>query len=106
LVVYTKVWTHLNFRQTPLDIVATAIGSYSVNGQIAGDVFSAYDEFLGLVADPTNREHLKRLRAEDSREDLVFQRVQEFGQRFEDALRRIFFENSYLKPLTQKYGVF
>jgi hypothetical protein len=61
--------------KTPLDIVALAAREYGIETSAAKDLFSAYDDFLGLVADPVKREHLKKLRAEASRQDEVFGEV-------------------------------
>ena len=94
------------FSQTPLDVVASAVSQYDIGASIAKDLFSAYDEFLGLVADAQTREHLKKLRAENSRTDVVFRQVQAIGARFGEALQQVFFGNPVLMPLTQKYGVF
>jgi hypothetical protein len=90
----------------PLDILAMAVMEYGVDDLIAERLFSAYDEFLGLVADREKREHLKKLRAEESRGDKVFAQVQKFSEQFAKALNAIFFENQKLKDLTQEYGVF
>jgi hypothetical protein len=93
-------------RQTPLDIVALATMEYGIDGAIAEKLFSAYNEFLGLVADPEKRARLKALRAETSRTDPVFKEVQDFSVRFSDALNEIFFSSPQLGSLTRKYGVF
>ncbi len=92
--------------QTPLDIVALAVTEYGIDGAIAEKLFSAYDEFLGLVADPEKRVRLKNLRAEDSRTDAVFREAQNFSGRFSEALNEIFFSNFKLGQMTRKYGVF
>jgi hypothetical protein len=93
-------------RQTPLYVVAIAIKEYGINSAIAEKLFSAYDEFLGLVGDPEKRAGLKNLRAENSRTDSVFRQVQNFSSRFSDALNEIFFSDLKLGPLTRKYAVF
>jgi len=93
-------------RQTPLDIVAIAVKEYGIDGAIVGKLFSAYDEFLGLVGNPEKRAWLKNLRAENSRTDSVFREVQNFSSRFSDALDEIFFSDPRLGPLTRKYAVF
>ena len=93
-------------RQTPLDIVAIAVKEYGISSAIAEKLFSAYDEFLGLVGDPEKRAWLKNLRAENSRTDSVFRQVQNFSSRFSDALNEIFFSDLKLGPLTRKYAVF
>src|SRR6266436_9262210 len=77
----------------PLDILAMAAIEYGFDNDVAEKLFSAYDEFLEMVADPKKREHLKHLRAEDSRNDQVFAQVQDFSSRFADALNRVFFAN-------------
>jgi hypothetical protein len=92
--------------QTPLDIVALAVKEYGIDSAVAEKLFSAYDEFLGLVADPEKRARLKNLRAEDSRTNSVFREVQNFSGRFSEALNEIFFSNLKLGQLTRKYGVF
>jgi predicted nucleotidyltransferase len=93
-------------RQTPLDIVAIAVKEYGINAAIAEKLFSAYDEFLGLVGDPEKRARLKSLRAEASRTDPIFSEVRAFSGRFSEALDEMFFSNGQLGPLTRKYGVF
>jgi hypothetical protein len=93
-------------RQTPLDIVAIAVKEYGIRAAIAEKLFSAYDEFLGLVGDPEKRTRLKNLRAENSRTDSVFGELQNFSSRFSDALNEIFFSDLKLGPLTRKYAVF
>lgn len=92
--------------KTPLDIVALAAREHGIETSAAKDLFSAYDDFLGLVADPDKREHLKKLRAEASRQDEVFGEVRGCSERFSKALKLIFFEHPRVKILTQKYGVF
>ena len=91
---------------TPLDILAVAIGEFGIDSEIGDNLFSAYDRFLGMVADPSNRKRLNQLRAEESRTDSVFREVRKISDKFAEALRRIFFESPNLSRLTQKYGVF
>ena len=92
--------------KTPLDIVALAVREHGIETSIAKNLFSAYDDFLGLVADPEKREHLKKLRAATSRDDKVFGQIRDCSERFSEALRLIFFAHPKLSVLTQKYGVF
>ncbi len=92
--------------QTPLDVVARATMDYGVGNTAANKLFSAYDEFLGVVGDPEKRARLKSLRADASRTDPVFNEVRNFSGRFSEALNEIFFSNRHLEPLTRKYGVF
>jgi hypothetical protein len=92
--------------KTPLDIVALAAKEHGIEASITRNLFSAYDDFLGLMADREKREHLKKLRAEVSRKDKVFGEVRDCSERFSEAVRLIFFEHAKLSSFTQKYGVF
>ncbi|MGB8065950.1 MAG: hypothetical protein WCF26_28965 [Candidatus Sulfotelmatobacter sp.] len=92
--------------RTPLDILARAAKQYRVESSTAEALFSSYDDFLGVVGDASKRESLKRLKAEDARQDPVFGEVREISERFSAALDRIFFENTLLADLTRRYGVF
>lgn len=92
--------------RTPLDIVALAVREHGIKESVAESLFSAYDDFLGLMADPEKREHLKKLKADASRDDRVFEQVRDYSERFSEALNVIFFQHPKLSPLTQKYGVF
>src|ERR1019366_5526519 len=62
-------------QQTPLDTMASSIRDYGIRNNVAVQLFSAYDEFLGMMSDSDKRKHLKTLRAEQSRTDQVFQQV-------------------------------
>ena len=86
--------------------MAISIKDYEVENDIAVQLFSAYDEFLGMMSDRTKREHLKSLRAEESRSDQLFGEVRALSERFQEALNRIFFESPALADQTRKYGVF
>jgi hypothetical protein len=92
--------------RTPLDIVAWAAERYQVDRSTTTELFSSYDDFLGVVADSTKLEHLKKLKAEDARGDEVFEEIRKISERFSTALDQIFFENQPLADLTKKYGVF
>lgn len=91
---------------TPLDVLAADVVEYKIETSVVKDLFGAYDQFLAMMSDVEKRSHLKDLRAEDSRKDVIFREVQVFGDRFSDALKQIFFDTKQLSPLTQKYGVF
>jgi hypothetical protein len=58
------------------------------------------------MSDSEKRQHLKDLRAKDSRTDPVFKEVIAVSDQFADALHQIFFKADALSPLTEKYGVF
>lgn len=104
-----RVIEHLEklVRKTPLDIVAGFVLLYF--GDLSGcakDLFGAYDDFLCTLSD-RRREHLKELTPAAAGEDGVFAEAREVGQRFQDALTRMFFESDTpLRELTKRYGVF
>jgi hypothetical protein len=91
---------------TPLEIFERSVKSYEVGANVAEDLFSAYGEFLAVLADDKTRKDLADLRAKDSRTDATFKQVRKISERFEKALGAMFFENPILAPLTRKYGVF
>lgn len=91
---------------TPLEVLDKSVEDYDVEKGVATDLFGAYAEFLGMLADEGIRKSLSELRAKDSRTDPTFQQVRKISGRFEKALDAMFFENSLLGPLTRKYGVF
>jgi hypothetical protein len=98
------IWDYVT--RTPLDILAAAVREHRVGNEVAAKLFSAYDRFIAMMSDKQIREHLKELKAEESRKDEIFSRVQTISGEFEEALHNIFFKNEILAPLTQKYGVF
>jgi hypothetical protein len=92
---------------TPLDLTARAILDRPALHAAGGELFGAYDEFLGLLAEPENRERLETLPLERLGDDPVFQRGIGIGHRFQEALDRIFLEpDSPFYRLTLKYGIF
>jgi len=103
-----KLASHIRnqLKSTPLEILAGSMEKYGVPGDTANQLFAAYAEFLQLLDDRRARESLSNLRSENSRTDAAFQKVRRFGDSFEQALDKIFFENASIAPLTRKYGVF
>jgi len=93
-------------RLTPLEILASSMERYGVSNSTAKELFNAYSDFLRLLDREESRKALKALRASDSRTDKTFRHVREISKIFENALDQIFFKNSRIAPLTQKYGVF
>lgn len=93
-------------KQSPLEILARLTQQFSVADWVLRDLFSSYAEFLEIMDDKELREHLKSLRAENSRNDEIFERIRKVSSTFERALDQVFFENPKFGPLTRKYGVF
>jgi hypothetical protein len=71
-------------------------------------MFGAYDEFLGLLNDTSERSHLEKLSHVDASTDSVYERVRALGHKFQAGLNRLFLEDSEarISELTKVYGVF
>jgi hypothetical protein len=75
--------------------------------QSAVELFNAYDEFVGLLNVPENRERLENLRREDEKTDETFQRARSIRTRFKEAIQNTFLDQrSPLYRLTIEKGVF
>lgn len=83
------VWDYVNHN--PLDIVASLVQKLNVDTRTCAKVFSAYDDFMGVVSDLQSREALKSLPAKDSRRDAVFAQIRDISKSFEEGLNTIFF---------------
>jgi predicted nucleotidyltransferase len=70
-------------------------------------IFDAYDRFLAMLGDTTNRDHLDKLDASNAGSDKIFTEASAIGTSFQDGLCKLFFEtNGELTQATQRYGVF
>jgi hypothetical protein len=94
------------FGMSPLESLAYFMQRWGVSRGVGIQLFEAYDRFLAVLNDPDARKHLDDLRAEDSATDRVFKDVRSMSRDFQDSLNGIFFKNSLISPLTEKYGVF
>jgi len=94
--------------QPPIDILAAVLLRHKQFHEAARQLGDAYDEFLGLMADPGTRKHLEALLQEDAASDSVYERVRDLGHRFQAGLDRVFLEPSDtgIFELTMRYGVF
>lgn len=101
-----REWIFQRTTITPLDAVAET--TLTVDGTAtARMIFDAYDEFLGVLADPAHREHLKALSSEQAASDDLFAQVRELGRAFQRGLDRLFFSDlPDLTELMQHYAVF
>lgn len=105
-----RVVAHLErlVRKTPLDIIAGYVIKYFGDLSDCGrEIFGSYDEFLAMLSDE-RRGQLDRLTTQAAPADRNYEQAREMGQRFQDALTRMFFESSDtpLPELTKRYGVF
>ena len=93
--------------QTPLEILASVINRYDHLNHVGMALFSAYDEFLGVLGDQEKREHLDKLSPGTEDGDPTFRQLRVASHSFRDALLDLFFDKSTgLADLTQTYGVF
>jgi len=70
-------------------------------------LFSAYDDFIGLLNDPEKRKHLDELRPEDEKADMVFKEARTMRTHFRLAIQGMFLDKE--SPLHQhsiEKGVF
>lgn len=98
-------------RQSPLEIMAWAAGGDHANERLlqAGDkLFGAYDRYLALIGEDSQREWLEKLLPSEARTDSLYNEAREIGRTFQDALDEIFLSDNgtELYRLTRTYGVF
>jgi len=90
----------------PLDALAESCLRFAED-KTSKQLFDAYNEFLGILRDKKDREHLGSLDPEKGEDDKLFQRSFEIGRRFHQGLLRLFFQDHpKLAELTAYYGVF
>jgi len=90
----------------PLEVLARLVGEFQAL-DAGRDLFGAYDEFLGILADTDQRAELERLDADSAPTDPLFQRTDQIAKRFRDGALKLFFDtDDQLTKLTQQYGVF
>jgi predicted nucleotidyltransferase len=95
------------FGDPPLDIVAGFFFQQEHLYGTASRLFGAYDEFLGILSDPTLRDHLDNLPADGGDADDVYQHARKVSHHFRDSLLELFFDDKTgLAELTRLYGVF
>ncbi|HEV2961421.1 MAG TPA: nucleotidyltransferase domain-containing protein [Candidatus Angelobacter sp.] len=93
-------------KNSPLEVLASFLLAYDTTGDASKLIFTAYNEFLGILNDVGKRQHLQDLRAEDSARDSLFLEIRRVSDAFQEGLDKFFFENHNILPLTKKYGVF
>jgi predicted nucleotidyltransferase len=93
--------------RTPLEILAETLLQFDHLKDTARKLLTAYDSFLGILADSAKRKHLEELFEEEYESDIVFQEARRLSHDFRDGLLELFFdEGSGLLELTKNYGVF
>lgn len=103
-------------QNPPLENLASAFlhasgsakpGLRSQIDESAVKAFSAYNDFVALLADPNKRKHLDDLEPTNFEEDSLFTEARTLSRQFRDALQSLFFDsNDHMNRLIRKYGVF
>ncbi len=100
--------------RSPLENVASVLLRHSPDVIANTRLFTAYDNFLGMLSDETRdaqertiREHLDRLPVEMLGKDSVAEKGREVSHEFRDAISKIFLTTqTLLGRMTIEYGVF
>ena len=96
-----------SFGETPLEITADVLLRFDHLNGAARRIFGAYDEFVGILADDSQRKRLDELREEDATDDPIHRRARRLSHDYRDGLLEFFFDKvSGMEQLTQNYGVF
>lgn len=91
----------------PLEIVASSVEPYATLDPSIKKLFTAYDEFIGMLADETKRKHLDKLSVEQIEGDAIAFEARDISHRFRDAIAELFLtKDTELGKLTLEYGVF
>ena len=98
----------------PLEILASSLLPYASFDESIKRLFTAYDEFVGMLADEkllksglTKRKHLDLLNVDDIEGDLVANDARDISHRFRDGITDLFLtKDTELGRLTLEYGVF
>jgi hypothetical protein len=104
-----EVIEHLEslLRNTPLDILANVLLRYPHLNEAARKIIGSYDAFIGILADPGQRERLEKVTHTDAAQDPVHRHARDLSHEYRDGLLEFFFdEQSEMNDLTRNYGVF
>jgi len=93
--------------KTPLDLTAETLFLFSDKQSAVKDLFSAYEEFLGILSDKSKRQHLENLTPDQLEKDRVYDEARQISHRFAGAVQSIFLNSDNpIGQLTIRYGVF
>lgn len=100
--------------EPPLEILASALLDYHSFDDSIKKLFTAYNDFVGMLADETllpsgltKREHLDALPVDRIDGDAVASEARDISHRFRDAISELFLtKDTEVGRLTLEYGVF
>jgi hypothetical protein len=91
---------------TPLELLARVVLDCD-DQELADAIFSSYDQFLGLLADPASRKALEEVAFEGALAEPAYAGLRDASQRFREGITRLFFDvHPKLPDLVRKFGVF
>lgn len=91
---------------SPLELLARVVLDVEDN-DVADAIFSSYDQFLGVLADPVARKRLEAVRFEDALDEPAYAGLRDASQRFREGVTRLFFDvHPKLPKLIRDFGVF
>jgi predicted nucleotidyltransferase len=97
----------LQFERAPLETLASVINRHDHLAPLGTRLFDAYDLFLGVLSDKSQRDHLDGLVLGMNAQDELLEKMRHASHGFRDALLELFFdEETGLNQLTKTYGVF
>jgi hypothetical protein len=107
--VYFLLLTDLILNQTnvsPLELLARVVLKCEDN-DVADAIFSSYDQFLAVLADPSARKRLEAVQFEHALEEATYAALRRASQRFREGITRLFFDvHPKLPKLIRDFGVF
>lgn len=90
----------------PLELLARVVLETG-DDEVANDIFSTYDRFLGELANPEARAKLEAVRFEDALNDPTYAGLRDVSQQFRGGITRLFFDvHPKLPKLIRDFGVF
>jgi hypothetical protein len=91
----------------PLEILSRVLLHLGSKAEpTANKIITAYDTFIGTLADEEKRKHLEALQQDEIDNSPVFRDVRKASHAFRDGLLELFFDMDEFKNLTRMYGVF
>ena len=91
-------------QMPPVDRIAAAFLTHNA-ADPGGRALGAYDEFVGLLNDPTFREELNKVTRE-SKDCPAFADAARLGKELEQGLLALLFETESLPKLVRDYAIF
>jgi hypothetical protein len=90
----------------PLELLARVVLEAG-DDDVANSIFSSYDRFLDVLADPDARAKLEEVRFEDALNAPTYSDLRDVSQRFRADVTRLFFDvHPKLPTLIRDFGVF